>query len=101
MAPGRAFSSAETPDNLFIERIEPAINVQQWLRWLAVNALFYMSSRHGQLNGRSWATESRIDLRVGDWLRFRNVVRKIQLIEPHVDVCHVNARSVLHPGDEG
>jgi hypothetical protein len=50
IALGRAFSTSETPDNLFVQRIEAAINVQQWLRWLAVNALL-VNEENGLING--------------------------------------------------
>ncbi len=50
IALARAFSTSQTPDNLFVQRIEEAINVQQWLRWLAVNALL-VNEENGLING--------------------------------------------------
>ncbi|RIK79329.1 MAG: hypothetical protein DCC68_13495 [Planctomycetota bacterium] len=49
---GRAFSTSQTPDNQFVQRIEAAINVQQWLRWLAVNALL-VNEENGLINNTS------------------------------------------------
>lgn len=52
MALGRAFSTAETPNNIFVQRIEETINVQQWLRWLAVNAMM-VNEENGLINATS------------------------------------------------
>ncbi|MEX2186351.1 MAG: lamin tail domain-containing protein [Pirellulales bacterium] len=50
IALGRAFNTSQTPNNQFVQRIEAAINVQEWLRWLAVNALL-VNEENGLING--------------------------------------------------
>ncbi len=47
----RALSESETPDEVFVETLEAAADVQQWLRFFAVNALL-VNEENGLINGR-------------------------------------------------
>ncbi len=47
----RALDDGETPDNVFMSTLESVADVQQWLRFFAVNALL-VNEENGLINGR-------------------------------------------------
>src|SRR5690606_16860995 len=47
----RALDPQQTPDAVFVETLEQVANVDQWLRWLAMNALL-VNEENGLVNGQ-------------------------------------------------